>query len=122
MMMLGDDNKNVNNVGVAKVLAHRKQVDEENGNNDNCPQRVLNSISLIRLFEVPTLNVEAHAYYKLASFLPATAASRNNLQQLLKLQVRLPKTVINFILKLHYFVEKSVLTPPSLCMLQFFRV
>ena len=120
-MMLGDDNKNVNNEGLAKVLAHRKQVAEDNGNNDNCPH-VLNSISLIRLFEVPTLNLEAHAYYKLASFLPATAASRNNLQQLFKLQVRLPKTAINFILKLHYFVEKSVLTPPSLCMLQFFRV
>ena len=58
------------------MLAHRKQVAEENGNNDNC-SHVLNNISLIRLFEVPTLNLEAHAYYKLASFLPATAASRD---------------------------------------------
>ena len=54
MMMLGDDNKNVKSVGMAKVLAHRKQAAEESANNDDCPH-ILNS-SLIRLFNVPTLN------------------------------------------------------------------
>ena len=78
MMMLGDDNKNVRSVGVAKVLAHWKQVAKESANNDDCPH-VLNS-SLVRLFNVPTLNLEANAYYELANFdsdqqqLPATAS------------------------------------------------
>ena len=35
--MLGDDNENLRNVGVAKVLARRKQVTEESANNNNCP-------------------------------------------------------------------------------------
>ena len=43
MMMLGDDNKNVRSVEMAKVLAHRKQAAKESGNNDDCPH-VLNSI------------------------------------------------------------------------------
>ena len=78
MMMLGDDNKNVRSVGVAKVLAHWKQVAEESANNDDCPH-VLNS-SLIRLFDTPTLNLEANAYYEVADYdsdqqlLPATAS------------------------------------------------
>ena len=49
-----------------KALAPRKQVAEENANNDDCPL-ALNS-SLIRLFDVPTLSLEANAYYELASF------------------------------------------------------
>ena len=57
-MMLGDDNKNARSAGVVKALAHRKQVAEKNANNDDCPH-VLNSISSIRLFDVPTLNLEA---------------------------------------------------------------
>ena len=61
--MLGDDNENV---GVAKMLERWKQVVEKSANNDDC-LLVLNS-SLIRLFDVPTLNLEANAYYKLASF------------------------------------------------------
>ena len=52
--MFRDDNENVRNVGVAKVLALRKQVAEESANNDDCPH-LLNSSS-IRLFDVPTLN------------------------------------------------------------------
>ena len=59
MMMLEDDNKNVRSVGVAKVLAHRKQAAEESANNDDC-LHALNS-SLIRLFNVTTLNLEANA-------------------------------------------------------------
>ena len=51
MMMLGDDNKNV---GMAKVLAHRKQVAEESANDDACPYAL--SCSLIRLFDAPTMN------------------------------------------------------------------
>ena len=47
--MVGDDYENVRNVGVAKVLARRKQVAEESAHNDNCPP-ALNS-SLIRLFD-----------------------------------------------------------------------
>ena len=52
--MLGDDNKNVRNIGVVKMLERWKQVVEESANNDDCPL-ALNS-SLIRLFDVPTLN------------------------------------------------------------------
>ena len=63
--MLRDDNENVRNVGVPKVLALRKPVSEESANNDDCPH-LLNSFS-IRLFDVPTLNLEANAYYKLAN-------------------------------------------------------
>ena len=55
--MLGDDNENV---GVVKMPAHRKQVAaEESANNDECPH-ALNS-SLIRLFDLPLLNLEANA-------------------------------------------------------------
>ena len=64
--MLGDYNKNVRNVGVAKMLARRKQVAEESANNDECPHAP--SSSLIRLFNLPSLNLEANAYYKLANF------------------------------------------------------
>ena len=77
MVMLGDNNKNIRSVGMAKVQAHRKQAAEESANNDDCPN-VLNS-SLIRLFNVPTLNLEANACYEIANFhsdqqqLPATA-------------------------------------------------
>ena len=63
MMMLGDDNKNVR---VAKMIAHHKQVAVESANNDDC-SLALNS-SLIGLFDVPTLNLEANAFYKLVSF------------------------------------------------------
>ena len=49
---------------VAKVLPLRKQAAEESANNDDWPP-ALNS-SLIRLFDVPTLNLEANAYYELA--------------------------------------------------------
>ena len=57
--MLGDDNENVRNVGLAKILARQKQVAEESANNNDCPL-ALNS-SLIRLFDVPLLNLEANA-------------------------------------------------------------
>ena len=83
------------------MLAHRKQVAEESANNDDCPH-VLNS-SLIRLFNVPTLNLEAYAYYELANSdsyqqqLPATASPTTS-SNCLKLQVRLPKTAVYFIL------------------------
>ena len=40
-------------------------VAEESANNDECPH-VPNS-SLIRLFDLPSLNLEANAYYKLAN-------------------------------------------------------
>ena len=76
--MVGDDYENVRNVGAAKVLARRKQVAEESANNDEC--RHAPNSSLIRLFNVPTLNLEANAYYKLANFdsyqqqSPATAS------------------------------------------------
>ena len=49
---------------VAKVLPLRKQVAEESANNDDW-SHALNSSS-IRLFDVPTLNLEANAYYELA--------------------------------------------------------
>ena len=77
MMMLGDDNKNVKSVGMAKVLAHRKQAVEESANNNDC--RHVPKSSLVRLFNVSTLNLEANAYYELTHFdsdqqqLPATA-------------------------------------------------
>ena len=35
--MLGDDNENVRNVGLAKILARQKQVAEESANNNDCP-------------------------------------------------------------------------------------
>ena len=53
--MLGDDNENVRNAGVAKMLGRWKQVVEESENNDDCPLALNNS--LIRLFNVPTLNL-----------------------------------------------------------------
>ena len=62
--MLVDDKESGRNVGVAKVLPFRKQVAEESANNDDWPH-ALNSSS-IRLFDVPTLNLEANAYYELA--------------------------------------------------------
>ena len=62
MMMLGDGNENV---GVAKVQAHQKQVAEENANSNDCPHE-LNS-SLICLFNVPMLNLKANAFYELAN-------------------------------------------------------
>ena len=43
MMMLGDDNKNVKSLEMAKVLAHRKQAAEESANNDDCPHVPNNS-------------------------------------------------------------------------------
>ena len=55
--MLGDYNENV---GVAKMLARRKQVAEESASNDQCPHAPSNS--LIRLFDLPSLNLEANAY------------------------------------------------------------
>ena len=64
--MVGDDHENVRNVGVAKVLARRKQLAEESAHNDDCPPALNNS--LIRLLDVPTLNLEANAYYELANF------------------------------------------------------
>ena len=51
---------------MVKVLAHRKQAAEESANNDDC-LHVPNS-SLVRLFNVPTLNLEANAYYELTHF------------------------------------------------------
>ena len=84
--MLMDDNENV---GVAKMLERWKQVIEESANNDDCPL-ALNS-SLIRLFDVPTLSLEANAYYELANFnsyqqKPPTIASLANteMEQCLK--------------------------------------
>ena len=66
MMMLRDDNENVRHVGVAKMLAYRKQVAEKSANNDDC-RHALNS-NLIRLFDVSTLNLIA--YYELANVDP----------------------------------------------------
>ena len=63
---VGDDYENVRNVEVTKVLARRKQVAEESGNIDDCPH-ALNG-SLIRLFDTPTLKLEANAYYESANF------------------------------------------------------
>ena len=63
--MLRDDNKNVRNVEVAKILALPKQVAEESANNDDCPH-LLNSSS-IRFCDVPTLNLKANAYNELAN-------------------------------------------------------
>ena len=64
--MVEDDYENIKDVGVAKALARRKQVAEESAHNDDCPP-ALND-SLIRLFHVPTLNLEANAYHELANF------------------------------------------------------
>ena len=64
--MLGDFNKNVRSVGVAKMLARRKQVAEESANSDVCPHAL--SSSLIRLFDLPLLNLEANAYFESANF------------------------------------------------------
>ena len=64
--MVGDDYENVGNVGVAKALARRKQVAEESAHNYDCPPALNNS--LIRWFDVPTLNLEANAYCDLANF------------------------------------------------------
>ena len=64
--MLKDDNENVRNVRMANVLAHRKQVAGKSANNNDCPQSLKSS--LIRSFDVPTLNLKANAYHKLANF------------------------------------------------------
>ena len=64
-MMFGDDSKNVRNVGMAIVLAHTTQVAEESADNDDCPHAP--NSSLIRLFNVPTLNLEANAHYDLTN-------------------------------------------------------
>ena len=48
------------------MLERWKQVVEESANDDNSPL-ALNS-SLIRLFDVPTLNLKANAYYEFANF------------------------------------------------------
>ena len=64
--MLEDDNENVRNVGVAKMLERWKQVVEESANNDDSPF-ALNS-SLTRLFDEPTLNLEVNAYHELPNF------------------------------------------------------
>ena len=66
IVMLGDDNENVGNVGVAKMLERGKQVAEQSANNDECPLALNNS--LICLCDVPTPNLKANAYYKLANF------------------------------------------------------
>ena len=58
-MMIGDDNENVRNVGMAKVPAHLKQVAEKSANSDECPHAL--NRSLIRLFDLPLLNLEANA-------------------------------------------------------------
>ena len=63
--MLGDFNENLRSVGVAKMLARRKQVAEESANNDECPHAL--SSSLIRLFDLPLLNLEANVYYEIAN-------------------------------------------------------
>ena len=63
--MLGDDNENVRNVGVVKMLQRWKQVAEESANSHDCPL-ALNS-SLIRLFDVPTPHL-ANAYYEFTNF------------------------------------------------------
>ena len=42
--MLGDDDENVRYIGVAKMLAHRKQVAEESANNDDYPQALNSSV------------------------------------------------------------------------------
>ena len=48
------------------MLARRKEVAEESPNNDECPH--VPSSSLIRLFDLPSLTLEANAYYELANF------------------------------------------------------
>ena len=70
--MLGDDNENV---GMAKVLAHRKEVAKESAMNDDCPH-ALNS-SLIRLFDAPTLK-----------HLPISILTCKSPQQLQALQIQ----------------------------------
>ena len=37
IVMLGDDNENVKNVGMVKMVKRWKQVVEESANNDDCP-------------------------------------------------------------------------------------
>ena len=64
--MHGNNNENVRNARVAKMVERWKQMVEESENNDDCPF-ALNS-SLIRLFSVPTLNVKANAYSEFAIF------------------------------------------------------
>ena len=100
--MSGEDNENVKKLGEAKVLVHRKQVAvaEESENNHDC-SHALNS-SLIHLFDVPTLNSEANAYYELANF----DSSANNLQQLIKAAGLAVENSHLFYLVLDYFAMK----------------
>ena len=79
--MLGDDNENVRNVEVAKMLERWKQVVEERANNDDGPLALNNS--LIRLFDVPTLNLKVNARYEFANF----DSDQQRLQQLQALQI-----------------------------------
>ena len=64
--MVGNNHENVRNAGVAKVLAPQNRVAEGKAHNDDCPPALKSN--LIRLFDVPTLNLEANAYYELANF------------------------------------------------------
>ena len=57
--MVGGNFENVRNAEAAKVLARRKQTAEESAHSDDCPPALNNS--LICLFDVPTLNLEANA-------------------------------------------------------------
>ena len=64
--MLGDDNKNLRNEGEAKMLEHRKQVAEENANNDDCRfrnRRVSEINSAITLPMCHSQSVERHVKF-----------------------------------------------------------
>ena len=67
------------------MLARRKQVAEESANNDECPHAL--SSSLISLFDLPLLNLEANAYYELANFNSYQQGSKS-LQHLQTLQIQ----------------------------------
>ena len=58
------------------MLAHRKQVAQESANNNEGPPA--QNSSLIRFFELLSLNLEVNAYYELANF----DSYSNDLQQL----------------------------------------
>ena len=96
---------------------NEEEVAKESAINDDC-SHVLNSSS-IRLFNVPTLNLEANAYHELAysdcSNNFQHCKPDNNLQQLFKAASLAAKNSHLFHLVLYYFAMKSVLTPPSLC-------
>ena len=64
--MLGDDNKNLRNEGEAKMLEHRKQVAEENANNNDCRfrnRRVSEEDSGITLPMCHSQSVEWHVNF-----------------------------------------------------------